>query len=129
MKYLRALLLSVLGALLAWQVISRSFVAYLARNEPEAALKLRPADPQALLRLAETHLDVLQAVDTPKPPPAPPAESKSREEGEGASERLRIWSEVAKAIDDARRASVGENSTVPTEAAGASSEPVTREEL
>ena len=38
-----------------WQVVSRSLVAYLANAAPEAALKLRPDDPRALLKLAERH--------------------------------------------------------------------------
>src|SRR5262249_40977199 len=106
-----------------------SFIAYLARNEPDAALKLRPSDTQALLRLTETHLNVLQAVDAAEPPPAPPARSTARDEVGDTSERLRIWSEVAKAIDSARRTSMGEPPTGTTMPLGASREPVTREDL
>ena len=52
---LRAGILTALAILLVWQVVSRSLVAYLANAAPEAALKLRPDDPRALLKLAERH--------------------------------------------------------------------------
>jgi hypothetical protein len=50
---LRALGLAAAGAVLAWLVLSKSLVAFLAADAPQAALWLSPADPQALLNLAE----------------------------------------------------------------------------
>ena len=49
--------LSGLAAVLGWQVITRSFVAYLGGYDPELALKIRPSDPQALLNLADREID------------------------------------------------------------------------
>src|SRR5579883_1771902 len=49
---LRRFLLLILGTLLAWEVVSRSLVAHLADQAPEAAIQLRE-DPAALLRVIE----------------------------------------------------------------------------
>lgn len=49
-------MLAVIAIFLVWEVITRSFVAYLADVAPETAVKLRPADPAALSRLAEIKL-------------------------------------------------------------------------
>jgi len=54
--YLRAIALSVLTTLLLWQVITRSFVAYLATIAPETALSLAPTNPDVLLNLADKQL-------------------------------------------------------------------------
>ena len=55
-RYLRAIVLSVLAAFLVWQVITRTFVAYLANVAPETALTLAPTNPDALLNLADKRL-------------------------------------------------------------------------
>ena len=49
--------LTAAGAALAWLVVSNSLVAFLAVNAPQAAVWLSPADSEALLSLAEAHLD------------------------------------------------------------------------
>jgi tetratricopeptide (TPR) repeat protein len=55
LNILRVGILGAVGILLVWQVVSGSLVAFLAGTAPEAALKLRPDDPRALLKLAERH--------------------------------------------------------------------------
>jgi tetratricopeptide (TPR) repeat protein len=79
----RAIGLAALGLALAWLVVSRTFVAYLARTAPEAALWLRPGDPEALLNLAERRVD---AADGP---------AGSRD----GTERARAWAETALGAD------------------------------
>jgi tetratricopeptide (TPR) repeat protein len=54
---LRAIGFAAAGVVLAWLVISKSLVAFLAVQAPQAALWLSPDDPQALLNLAETRLE------------------------------------------------------------------------
>lgn len=52
-NWLRAASFAILGLVLVWLIVSRSFVAYLAATAPEAALLLRPGDPPALVVLAD----------------------------------------------------------------------------
>jgi len=52
----RAVILTLIAIFLVWEVITRSFVAYLADVAPETALQLRPTDSAALLSLAEIRL-------------------------------------------------------------------------
>jgi hypothetical protein len=54
---LRTFALVVAAMVVAWLVLSRTFVAYLAGRTPDSALWLRPDDPQALVTLAERRLD------------------------------------------------------------------------
>jgi hypothetical protein len=78
----------VLGAaavLLARLVLAKSLVAYLAAIAPEAALRLEASDPEALLGLAQKHFDTAKG-DAPAL----------------AGGRLRLWSELAKAVAQAR---------------------------
>jgi hypothetical protein len=91
LNILRAGILTALAILLVWQVVSRSLVAYLANAAPEAALKLRPDDPRALLKLAERHFQ--GHAPSAGPPgsdgrliPVPP-------------DRVRQWAELALAGD------------------------------
>lgn len=58
---LSALLMTAVGVVLAWQVVTRSFVEYLADLEPEWALRLAPDNSKALLNLAIAKLN--QAYD------------------------------------------------------------------
>jgi hypothetical protein len=55
-RYLRVLAVSALGALLVWEIITRSLVAYLASASPETALSLAPSDPETLLNLVDREL-------------------------------------------------------------------------
>jgi hypothetical protein len=73
----------------AWLVISRSFVAYLAGRTPDAALWLSPGNPQALVTLAERRLDRAGAAEAPQGASATPE----------AQEEARAWAETALAAD------------------------------
>jgi hypothetical protein len=55
-RYVRVLAISALGAILVWQIITRSLVAYLASASPETALALAPSDPETLLNLVDREL-------------------------------------------------------------------------
>ena len=65
-KRLRIVLFALLAIALVWLIITRSLVAYLADNSPEAALKLRPGDATALVNLAESKLEILRDVQAGK---------------------------------------------------------------
>ena len=52
----RTALIAGLGVLIAWQVVTRSLGAYLARETPLAALNLNAAEPTALLNLADAQI-------------------------------------------------------------------------
>jgi hypothetical protein len=71
----------------AWLAISRTFVAYLAGRTPEAALWLRPDDPQALVTLAGRRFD---------PTPASP---ETTEAVPATDDEVRLWAETALAGD------------------------------
>ncbi len=60
-RMLFLVLLAVLGLLLAWQVIVRSWSATLAEPTPDLALVLNSSQPQALLIAAERRLDEILA--------------------------------------------------------------------
>jgi hypothetical protein len=128
-RILRALVLGVLGTLLVWQVISRSLVAYLAHDAPDVTLTLSPSDPQALLRMAEENLDVLQQSEASAPSSAPVTEPPA-ERDETTSARLHIWSELAKTIDNGQRRDVGGDAPIPAVVGGGPGiAPLTRDQL
>jgi hypothetical protein len=56
-RYFRASILAAIALFLVWEVITRSFVAYVADVAPETALKLSPTDSAALSRLADVKLN------------------------------------------------------------------------
>jgi len=58
-RTLRLLLLTVLGLVLVWLILTRSLAASLAETSPETALVLQPREPQALLTLARRDLNAL----------------------------------------------------------------------
>ena len=55
---LRILVLAPLILFLVWEVVTRSFAAYLADTRPDIALGLRSTNPTALLNLAQDKLDL-----------------------------------------------------------------------
>jgi hypothetical protein len=57
-RTLKAVLFIALAAVLMWEVTSRTFVAFLANVAPEQALQIDSQQPNALLNLAQTRLDV-----------------------------------------------------------------------
>ncbi len=56
-RWLRAVVVAGLGAFLLWQIVTRSFAAYLAHEAPATALALRANEPTALLALADAALN------------------------------------------------------------------------
>jgi hypothetical protein len=54
---LRAILLIGLGAILVWQIVTRSLAAHLALEAPGAALSLHPSEAMALVNLADAKLN------------------------------------------------------------------------
>jgi len=57
-RRLRSVVFAVLGIALAWEIFSRSLVAYLAEVAPEAALIVRANDPTALVNITERRLNL-----------------------------------------------------------------------
>lgn len=118
----RAIGLCAAAAALVWLVVSKSLVAYLAANAPELALRLDWSDPEVLLGLAERNLDAARTGEAGKP--VPPALSPPREKSEAPvqpGERLRLWSELAKAVTKAREGRDPEKTApeTPSSSAGA----------
>lgn len=63
-RWFRAVILTLIAIFLVWEVVTRSFVAYLADVAPETALWLRPTDSRALSRLAEIRLALDRSAKT-----------------------------------------------------------------
>ena len=87
-----------LAALLAWQVVSRSLVSFLAKTAPETALRLRSTDPVALVLLADKTLNLRQTPASKalsgsagQPPTSDTAVDADPEIGD----EIRTWSETA----------------------------------
>ncbi len=124
-RRIRAIALIALAAILAWQVVTRSLAAHFAASAPETALMLRPTEPKALLTLAEKRIAADYAARASQQPgataPKPAAQAKT---GPGeASDRLRLWAELAfKTIDkrpeDARPADKPSGQSAPPPAPG-----------
>ena len=122
---MRAILLVALGAVLVWQVATRSLVAYLAAAAPETALMLDASAPTALLSLADGGLAGLdldrkagsEPAAAPDPESAPQSKAEASRE---ASERLRIWAELAKGVDKGARAEQASSFAKPPAAPGTS---------
>ena len=113
-RLLRAIVVGAVAVLLAWLVLSKGLLAYLAAGAPEAALRLDAGDPEALLSLAQKHLDTAKGETERSDSPAPPGE------------RLRLWSELAKAVAQARQGNDGEKAPPSSEppSAGSAAQPM-----
>ncbi len=59
-RLLRATLFAALATILVWEIVSRTFAAYLAGAAPEQALVIRADQPAAMLNLANQKLDELE---------------------------------------------------------------------
>jgi hypothetical protein len=70
---LRLLILAPLALFLVWEVLTRSLAAYFADASPEAALRLRPTNPTALLNLAEDTLSLDESFKFLAPVLTPPS--------------------------------------------------------
>ncbi len=95
--WLRVGLLGTLGAVLIWQIITRSLAAHLALVAPDVALSLRPGESTALLSLADTALnrqpDETEA--TAATTFAQPALHDGAQTPQQGSDRLGGWAEIA----------------------------------
>jgi hypothetical protein len=63
---LRLIILAFLALFLVWEILTRSLTAYLAAEDPEAALVLRSSDTAALLNVADDTLardETIQSLD------------------------------------------------------------------
>jgi hypothetical protein len=87
-QLLRATLLAVLGIVLAWQIVTRGFAAYLAHEAPSSALPLRADEPVALIALADNRLN-------PRPQSAPQATDGKDPAMQGDGDRIAGWAELA----------------------------------
>ena len=118
-QLLRTIALGALALGLAWLVISKSLVAYLALAAPEQALWLDAADPEALAGLAERHLEEERArkVGRQRKADAPPP-----------GESLRLWSELAKAVTEASEGPGQQQAPPAPEAPSAAAAGAEREE-
>ncbi len=56
-RWLRTVLLTGLAGILLWQVVAKSFAAFLARDWPEMALRLNSTEPTALVTLADERIN------------------------------------------------------------------------
>src|ERR1700730_1957117 len=80
---LKPILFAVLAAVLVWEVISITFVAFLANFAPEQALHIRSQHSAALLNLAETKLGTLD--DKTAQPTGELPQKRGSEAGHGAT--------------------------------------------
>jgi hypothetical protein len=122
---LRAIVLVLLGAVLLWQVVTRSVVAYLAAAAPETALMLEPSDPAALLSLADgglADLDLGRKEGGAPAAAAIPDRQGKPQTSQEANERLRSWAGLAKSVEKGRRSEeAGGSARPPTPDKGAGS--------
>ena len=93
---IRPIVLVAVAVLLAWLVVTHSFAAYLADTAPETALKLY-ADARAFLNLAERNLALSQADASSQTATTAPAAK------DPVQDRLRLWGEVARNLQDQRQ--------------------------
>jgi len=115
----RAIAFAAVAVLLVWHVATRSLVAYLAKAAPDTALGLRSTDPTALLNLAERSLAPKETAAGPASQPDQAAANRataSEQTDEQASDRLRLWSELAfKATDKDIKSSAANRTSGSTE--------------
>ncbi len=90
------MLLTALALVVTWQVITRSFAAYLAAQAPEAALGLNSNDPVALLNIADARLN--RVADETKGDASQTSATSSSQNGlpgDEAEGRIGAWAETA----------------------------------
>lgn len=118
-----------LGLFLAWQVVTRSLVAYLANAAPQRALSLRSEDPVALLNLADGTLNRPHSTDGREQVRAAGGAPQARPEGDEAS-RLREWADLLSKAANSGQSRSSEGTTEPTDpAAQATVSPESREQI
>ncbi len=120
------MLLALLGLLLVWQVVTRSFAAYLADAAPEAALRLDAAHPAALLNLAGRKLNESQAASDPKQQIASSPDQVGVEAPASSPEASDLIVALSKLASEALEKSPGAGEAEATEAPTAPSEAARR---
>jgi hypothetical protein len=125
-RWLRGAVFVVLGVLLTWQVLSRSLVAHLAEEAPEAALNLRSDDPAALINISELKLNLQHPVK----------DASTTEPGSDSSDRITSFARHGRraAGNEAEHAESGPaDAKVPADAAqrlpSNASDPALRKEV
>jgi hypothetical protein len=86
-------LIGALGALLVWQIATRSFAAYLAVEAPSTALTLRPNEPTALVALADAALNPRD--EATKTSVTRDVLQEKAQRAAGDPDRIGGWAEVA----------------------------------
>ncbi len=92
-RWPRTIFLAGLGVLLIWQIVTRSFAAYLATEAPASALAVRPDEPTALVALADATLNPRIGADDEKASRKELDDTEQR--ASAAADRIGGWSEVA----------------------------------
>jgi hypothetical protein len=104
---LKAAVLGLLGLALAWEVVSRSYPAYLAELAPATALRLRPTEATALLQLADATLNA--ALARSQTTGAEAATTDTSEPGDAEDDRVRLWAGFAKKALQSSQATASED--------------------
>jgi len=94
--HVKAIVLGLLGLGLSWLVVSHSFAAYLAQSAPQAALRLRPTESRALLRLADATLSAELNRTGSVPADVAGTKPSSLERPYRVDDRLRAWADFAR---------------------------------
>lgn len=92
---IRVALFAAFGLVLVWQVVSRSFVAYLADLAPESALSLRADDPDALLNLAARELNSREPAHMNELADSGSEDRKGEEQVADEEARIQGWAGLA----------------------------------
>jgi len=92
-RWFRAVSLAGFGALLLWQILTRSFAAYLAVEAPAAALTLRPNEPTALATLADAQLNPRN--EKTKASVTQEVLNNKEQSGTAEGDRIAGWAEIA----------------------------------
>ena len=95
-RWVRSVALIALAGVLVWQVITKSFAAYLALEAPEVALNFHSSQPVALVTLADARLNQARTEIRSDRASIPQQASPTKTEmSEDAGNRIGAWAELA----------------------------------
>ena len=100
-RWVRSVLLVAVAGVLVWQVMTKSYAAYLTHTAPESALIFQPLEPVALVTLADATLNPAPS-ENGAGANAPKASVAKPELSTKVRDRLGAWAELA--IRAARKA-------------------------
>lgn len=89
----RIVVLAAFGAVLVWQIVTRSLAAYLAVEAPSTALTLRPNEPTALVALADAMLN--PRTEGAQKGAAQDVLDDKAQRAAGEADRIGGWAEIA----------------------------------